>query len=111
MTLDLWLTLISEPDGSNVSTDRRRLRADGALAVLAEHGEFFDRARVADVLDATSAAINADHELGLDMYFRDRIVQTLTLLDEESAGSASARRASKDCGRSPMRRTTKRSQF
>ena len=82
VTLDLWLTLISEPDGSNVSTDRRRLRADGALEVLAEHGEFFDRARVADVLDATSAAINADHELGLDMYFRDRIVQTLAMLDE-----------------------------
>ena len=82
VTLDLWLTLISEPDGSNVSSDRRRLRADGALAVLAEFGEFFDRTRVAEVLDATSAAINADHELGLDMYFGDRIVQTLTLLDE-----------------------------
>ena len=86
VTLDLWLTLISEPDGSNVSSDRRRLRADGALAVLAEFGEFFDRTRVAEVLDATSAAINADHELGLDMYFGDRIVQTLTLLDEGLPG-------------------------
>ena len=82
VTLDLWLTLISEPDGSNLSTNRRRLRADGALAVLAEHGEFFDRSRVADVFDATSKAIDADHELGLDMYFGDRIVQTLSMLDE-----------------------------
>ena len=82
VTLDLWLTLISEPDGSNVSTDRRLLRADGALAVLAEHGEFFDRPRVIEVFDITSETISADHELGIDMYFGDRIVQTLSMLDE-----------------------------
>ena len=82
VTLDLWLTLISEPDGSNLSTNRRKLRADGALAVLAEHGEFFDRARVVDVFDVISETISADHELGLDMYFDDRIVQTLAMLDE-----------------------------
>ena len=45
MTLDLWLTLISEPNGGAYSTNRRLLRADGTLAVLAEHGEFFDRSR------------------------------------------------------------------
>ncbi len=82
VTLDLWLTLISEPDGSNFSTNRRILRADGALAVLAEYGEFFDRARVVDVFDVISETINADHALGLDMYFGDRIVQTLAMLDE-----------------------------
>ena len=82
VTLDLWLTLISEPDGSNLSANRRTLRADGARAALSEHGEFFDRSRVADVFDATSEAIDADHELGLDMYFDDRIVQTLAMLDE-----------------------------
>ena len=82
VTLDLWLTLISEPDGSNLSTNRRKLRADGALAVLAEHGEFFDRARVIDVFDVVSETISSDHELGLDMYFDDRIVQTLAMLDE-----------------------------
>ena len=82
VTLDLWLTLISEPDGSNVSTNRRILRADGASAVLAEHGEFFDRNRVAEVFDVISATINSDHDLGIDMYFGDRIVQTLSMLDE-----------------------------
>ena len=82
VTLDLWLTLISEPDGSNFSTNRWVLRADGALAVLAEYGEFFDRSRVIDVFDAISETINADHDLGLDMYFGDRIVQTLSMLDE-----------------------------
>ncbi len=82
VTLDLWLTLISEPDGSNLSGNRRRLRAEGALAVLAEHGEFFDRARVIEVFDIISETINADHDLGLDMYFDDRIAQTLAMLDE-----------------------------
>ena len=86
VTLDLWLTLISEPDGSNFSTNRRLLRADGALAVLAEYGEFFDRSRVVDVFDVISETINADHDLGIDMYFRDRIVQTLTMLDEGLPG-------------------------
>lgn len=82
VTLDLWLTLISEPDGSNLSANRRTLRADGALAVLAEHGEFFDRSRVIDVFDVISETISSDHDLGLDMYFDDRIVQTLAMLDE-----------------------------
>ena len=95
VTLDLWLTLISEPDGSNLSTNRRKLRADGALAVLAEHGEFFDRARVIDVFDVVSETISSDHELGLDMYFGDRIVQTLSMLDEglpDRIGSAAIQR-------------------
>ena len=82
MTLDLWLTLISEPNGGAYSTNRRLLRADGTLAVLAEHGEFFDRSQVIDAFDVISETINSDHELGLDMYFGDRIVQTLSMLDE-----------------------------
>ena len=82
VTLDLWLTLISEPDGSNVSTNRRILRADGASAVLAEYGEFFDRSRVIEVFDVISETISSDHDLGIDMYFGDRIVQTLSMLDE-----------------------------
>ena len=81
MTLDLWLTLISEPTGGTYSTNRRLLRADGTLAVLAEHGEFFDRTRLIDVFDVISETINSDHDLGLDMYFGDRIVQTLSMLD------------------------------
>ena len=82
VTLDLWLTLISEPTGGAYSTNRRLLRADGTLAVLAEHGEFFDRSRLIDVFDVISDTINSDHELGVDMYFGDRIVQTLSMLDE-----------------------------
>ena len=82
MTLDLWLTLISEPTGGAYSTNRRLLRADGTLAVLADHGEFFDRSRLIDVFDIISDTINADHELGVDMFFGDRIVQTLAMLDE-----------------------------
>ena len=82
MTLDLWLTLISEPNGGAYSANRRLLRADGTLAVLAEHGEFFDRSRLIDAFDVISETINSDHELGLDMYFGDRIVQTLSMLDE-----------------------------
>ena len=86
VTLDLWLTLISEPTGGSYSANRRLLRADGTLAVLAEHGEFFDRSRLIDVFDVISETINSDHELGLDMYFGDRIVQTLSMLDEGLPG-------------------------
>ena len=86
VTLDLWLTLISEPTGGAYSANRRLLRADGTLAVLAEHGEFFDRSRVVDAFDVISDTINADHELGVDMYFGDRIVQTLSMLDEGLPG-------------------------
>ena len=82
VTLDLWLTLIAEPKGGSYSANRRLLRADGTLAVLAEHGEFFDRTRLIDAFDVISETINSDHELGLDMYFGDRIVQTLSMLDE-----------------------------
>ncbi len=86
ITLDLWLTLISESDGSQNSSTRRLLRADGAIAVLTEYGEFFDRPRVVEVFDLISETINADHDLGLDMYFGDRIVQTLSMLDEGLPG-------------------------
>ena len=82
MTLDLWLTLISEPNGGAYSANRRLLRADGTLAVLAKHGEFFDRSQVIDAFDTITETISSDHELGLDMYFGDRIVQTLSMLDE-----------------------------
>ena len=81
VTLDLWLTLISEPDGSNISTVRKRLRADSTIAVLAEYGEFFERSRVIDVFNVISKTIDTDHDLGIDMYFGDRIVQTLAMLD------------------------------
>ena len=86
VTLDLWLTLIEETSGGQVSTERRQLRPDGAMAVLADYGEFFERARLSDAFDNTSEMINADHALGLDMYFGDRIVQTLAMLDEELPG-------------------------
>ena len=39
-----------------------------------------------DVFDVISETINSDHELGLDMYFGDRIVQTLSMLDEGLPG-------------------------
>ena len=86
VTLDLWLTLIAEPNGGAYSANRRLLRADGTLAVLAEHGEFFDRNRLIDAFDVISKTIDSDHELGLDMYFGDRIVQTLSMLDEGLPG-------------------------
>ena len=86
VTLDLWLTLISEPNGGSYSANRRLLRADATLAVLADHGEFFDRSRVVDAFDVISKTIDSDHELGLDMYFGDRIVQTLSMLDEGLPG-------------------------
>ena len=86
MTLDLWLTLIEEPSGGQASPERRRLRPDGTMAVLAEYGEFFEGSRLSDAFDNTSEMINADHALGLDMYFGDRIVQTLSMLDEELPG-------------------------
>ena len=86
VTLDLWLTLIEEPSGGAYSVDRRQLRPDGAMVVLADYGEFFERSRLSDAFDNTSEMINADHALGLDMYFGDRIVQTLSMLDEELAG-------------------------
>ncbi len=86
VTLDLWLTLIEEPSGGQVSVERRRLRPNGTMAVLADYGEFFEHARLSDAFDNTSEVINADHELGLDMYFGYRIVQTLSTLDEGLPG-------------------------
>ena len=45
VTLDLWLTLIEETSGGQVSAERRRLRPDGTMAVLADYGEFFERSQ------------------------------------------------------------------
>ena len=44
--------------------------------------------RLTDAFDVISKTINSDHELGLDMYFGDRIVQTLSMLDEGLPGPA-----------------------
>ena len=63
-----------------------------------------------DVFDVISETINSDHELGLDMYFGDRIVQTLSMLDE-GCQTGLARQASRRCGRSSTNRLTKRRPF
>ena len=78
VTLDLCETLIAEPPGDSHSANRQIFRADGTLALLPYHGEFFDRTRLIDPFEVISETSNSDHELGLDMYFGDRIVQTLS---------------------------------
>ncbi len=78
VTLDLWETLIAEPTGGSYSANRQILRAGGTLAVLSHYIEFFDLTRLIDPFEVISETSNSDHELGLDMYFGDRIVQTLS---------------------------------
>jgi HAD superfamily hydrolase (TIGR01549 family) len=82
VTLDLWLTLIAEPDGTNRSGSRYEARAVYANEVLKRHGLAVEQ----DVLIAASQDIGrlvtADHDLGIDLAFTDRVGQMLALIEE-----------------------------
>ncbi len=90
VTLDLWLTLIAEPEGGAFSRKRRELRVDGALETLAAHGERFERSRIVELLDQTSSAINSGHADGVDKTFEDRVIETLSALDAGLPGRLGA---------------------
>ena len=82
ITLDLWQTLIAEADGTSVSEDRRQMRIDYVDEVLVRRGMFYEKPRIEEAVSTISAMINADHVLGLDMSFNERIRQFIGLLDE-----------------------------
>jgi HAD superfamily hydrolase (TIGR01549 family) len=83
VTLDLWLTLIAEHDGSNRSLKRYEVRADYTGKVLAKHGFFVDRAALLEASRTISELVTADHDLGIDLEFNHRIRQLLELVDPE----------------------------
>lgn len=83
VTLDLWLTLIAELDGSQRSQKRYETRAQLAGEVLSDFGL---HAPMDDLLESNqkiSAMVTSDHDLGVDLDFNDRVAQMLALVDEE----------------------------
>jgi putative hydrolase of the HAD superfamily len=85
VTLDLWQTLISEADGTSQSATRREMRVKYVDEVLVRRGFFYEKGRVEEAVTTIAAILNADHALGVDMSFSERIAQFLGLLDEHLA--------------------------
>ena len=82
VTLDLWQTLISETDGRIYSELRFVKRAENVSEVIQAHGMLVDMDALAHASREISALVTADHDLGIDMQFTDRVAQMLTMVDE-----------------------------
>jgi HAD superfamily hydrolase (TIGR01549 family) len=83
VTLDLWLTLIAEHDGTQRSLKRYEVRAEYTGKVLAKHGFIVDRNALLDASRTISGLVTADHDLGIDLEFSHRIRQLLSLVDPD----------------------------
>lgn len=87
VTLDLWLTLIAELDGSLRSpTKRYEIRAQLAGEVLAGYGLQVSQADLLASSQEISRMVTRDHDLGVDLEFTDRVAQMLSLVDEDLVG-------------------------
>jgi HAD superfamily hydrolase (TIGR01549 family) len=83
VTLDLWLTLIAEHDGTQRSLKRYEVRAEYTGKVLAEYGFLVDPAALLEASRTISELVTADHDLGIDLEFSHRVRQLLALVDPE----------------------------
>ncbi|MDA0232135.1 MAG: HAD family hydrolase [Chloroflexi bacterium] len=83
VTLDLWLTLIAERDGTQRSMRRYEARALLANEVLIGHGVGVGRSALADANRRISELVTADHDLGIDLEFSNRVGQMLSLVEED----------------------------
>ncbi len=83
VTLDLWLTLIAERDGSNRSQQRIETRANLTNDVLSRFGLTVDQQSLREASRNISEMVTSDHDLGIDLEFKDRIAQMLSLVDSD----------------------------
>lgn len=86
VTLDLWLTLVAELDGSQRSEKRYQTRTRLAGEVLEGFGMPVPHDDLLIASRSTSEMITSDHDLGVDLEFTDRVAQMLALVDEELPG-------------------------
>lgn len=82
ITLDLWQTLIAELDGRQYSDLRFVKRAENVMEAVRERGLLIDYDRLVEVSRDISRMVTADHDLGIDMQFTDRVVQMMAMVDE-----------------------------
>lgn len=83
ISLDLWLTLIAERDGTQRSQTRFENRARFANEILKEHGLAVPQEAFFEASSLISQMVTCDHDLGLDLEFKDRVSQMLALVDPE----------------------------
>ena len=83
VTLDLWLTLIAELDGTQRSRRRYETRARLAGEVLDGFGLHVSGDDLVNASQQISQMVSIDHDLGVDLAFKDRVAQMLSLVDEE----------------------------
>ncbi|MEX0761704.1 MAG: HAD family hydrolase [Dehalococcoidia bacterium] len=83
VTLDLWQTLIAQPDGTAYSPTRNTIRLQNTLEALAGLGEFVPETALEAAFSQITQMIAADHLIGVDMHFDDRVTQVLLLVDPE----------------------------
>lgn len=83
VTLDLWLTLIAEPNGTQWSVKRLDERARMANEVLVRHSLGVNQELLVDASQRISRLITADHDLGIDLEFSHRVGQMLSLIEED----------------------------
>lgn len=83
VTLDLWLTLIAESDGTPRSVTRMESRAVYANDVLRQHGLAVEHEKLVGANRKISQLVTADHDLGIDLEFNHRIAQMLSLIEAE----------------------------
>ena len=88
VTLDLWLTLIAERDGTNRSQKRFETRAMLTNEVLRRFGLRVDERSLIEASRNISEMVTSDHDLGIDLEFKDRIAQMLSLVDPDIPGFA-----------------------
>lgn len=82
VTLDLWQTLIAELDGRQYSDLRFVKRAENVISVIHGFGLSVDEKKLTSASRELSQMITADHDLGIDMQFMDRVTQLLAMVDE-----------------------------
>lgn len=86
VTLDLWLTLVAEVDGTQQSQRRFEARARLTREVVSSFGIHVDEEPLVEASKQISQMITSDHDLGIDLEFNERVVQMLTLVDPEIPG-------------------------
>ncbi len=97
VTVDLWLTLIAELDGTQKSQKRYESRAELAGDVLRDHGFALDNAALLAASQEISRLVTSDHDLGVDLQFEDRVAQMLGLVDESLAENIDSETLSEVC--------------
>lgn len=86
VTLDLWQTLIAELDGSQRSQKRYETRAQLTGESLTSFGLHASQEALLESNQRISRMVTTDHDLGVDLDYRDRVAQMLSLVDEELVG-------------------------